>query len=132
MMTKIFAIAAVLAFAAAPAFARGGGGGGMHGGDFGAAVSGKTIQGSMNSSGHYTEYYAADGTLKGKDYTGNWRINDKDQLCVTYSFDPNENCWHGRLENNTLTWMRDGEDVGTGLLSDGDTGGYRDDDAGRR
>ena len=27
----------------------------------------------MKGSGNYTEYYAPDGTVKGKDYTGKWR-----------------------------------------------------------
>ena len=31
-----------------------------------AAISGNTVQGRMMSSGAYTEFYAADGTIKGK------------------------------------------------------------------
>jgi hypothetical protein len=129
-MKRIFAVASILALAASPAFAAGGDH--MSGADLGAAVSGKTIQGNMRGSGNYTEYYAPDGTVKGKDYTGNWRIDDNDRLCVSYSTDPTESCWHGRVENNNVTWMRDGVEDGMGAINDGDNGGFRDDDRSRR
>ena len=76
----------------------------MSGADLGAAVSGKTIQGSMKGSGNYTEYYAPDGTVKGKDYTGKWRIDDQDRLCVTYGTDPAEFllAWPGREQQRHL------------------------------
>ena len=45
-----------------------------------AAISGNTVQGSMTSSGAYTEYYAADGVIKGADYTGAWTV-DGDKMC---------------------------------------------------
>jgi opacity protein-like surface antigen len=131
IMKRFFAIASVLALATSPAFARDGSDH-MGGGDLGAAVSGKTVQGSMRGSGNYTEYYAPDGTLKGNNYSGKWRIDNNDHLCVTYDPDPSESCWHGRIEGNNVTWLKDGNEDGTGVLSDGDNGGYRADDAARR
>lgn len=126
-MNKLIALAALLALSASPAMARGGGDH-MGGGELGAAISGSTVQGSMNGSGHYTEYYAADGTIKGNNYTGTWRIDNNDRFCTTYVGNPTENCWHGRVEGNSVTWLKDGKEDGTGTLSQGDTGGYRSDD----
>jgi hypothetical protein len=86
----------------------------------------------MKGSGNYTEYYAPDGTIKGNNYTGKWRINDNDQLCVSYGTDPSESCWHGRVEGSNVTWLRDGNEDGSSTLTDGDNGGYRDNDHSRR
>ena len=46
------------------------------------AISGNTVQGSMVASGVYTEFYGADGVIKGKDYTGKWRVSG-DTMCVS-------------------------------------------------
>lgn len=129
-MKRILAVASIVALAASPALARDGDH--MSDADLGPAVSGKTIQGNMKGSGNYTEYYAPDGTVKGKDYTGNWRIDDNDRLCVSYSTNPTESCWHGRVENGNVTWMRDGVEDGKGTVTDGDNGGFRDNDNARR
>ena len=122
-------IVCLLTFAAVPALAEGKT---MSGPELSAAVSGKTIQGSMKTSGNYTEYYAPDGTLKGNGYTGKWRVNEQDQLCVSYDADPGESCWHGRVENSNVTWVKDGREDGAGTISEGDAGGFRDGDGGRR
>ncbi len=130
-MVRRLGIVATLAVFAVPAFADMQP---MTGADLAAAVSGKTIQGKMTTSGDYTEYYAPDGTVKGKGYTGTWRVNDNNQLCVKYSSNPDESCWHGRVENNNVTWYRDGREDGGGAIADGDAGGFRDSDnvGGRR
>jgi hypothetical protein len=128
-MKLIVQIAAALMLAATPALA---GGEVASGAELSAAVSGKTIQGSMKTSGNYTEYYAPDGTLKGKGYTGTWRVDDQNRLCVKYDTEMSESCWHGRVESNNVTWVRDGREDGGGAISDGDAGGFRDNDGGRR
>lgn len=127
-MRMMLRIATVLALAASPALADGE----MKGEDLAAAISGKTIQGNMKTSGDYTEYYAPDGTLKGKDYTGKWRVNDQNQICISYGTEATENCWHGKVQDNNVTWMRDGREDGGGSISAGDVGGFRDSDRGRR
>jgi hypothetical protein len=86
----------------------------------------------MKTSGDYTEYYAPDGTLKGNNYTGKWRIDDNDRLCVTYDAMESESCWHGHVEGNSVTWLRDGREDGRGAISGGDIGGFRGGDHGRR
>lgn len=82
-----------------------------------AAISGNTVQGSMIASGAYTEFYGADGVIKGKDYSGKWRVNG-DTMCFQYGQDP-EACWQVRLEGNQVTWVKDGKDDGTGTIVTG-------------
>ncbi len=55
-----------------------------------AAISGNTVQGSMVASGPYAEFYGEDGIIKGKDYTGKWRV-EADTMCFQYGTDP-ESC----------------------------------------
>ena len=50
-------------------------------------VTGNTVQGSMEASGGYTEFYAEDGTIKGKDntganYQGAWSIDGRKDTVV--------------------------------------------------
>ncbi|HEV7251723.1 MAG TPA: hypothetical protein VGN97_01290 [Mesorhizobium sp.] len=76
----------------------------------------------MASTGVYTEFYAADGTIRGKDYTGAWRVTD-DAMCFAYGQDP-ETCWQVRLRGDQVTWVMEGADVGTGTLVPGNPNGF--------
>lgn len=87
-----------------------------------AAVSGNTVQGSMVSSGAYTEFYAADGVIKGKDYAGKWRI-EGDAMCFQYGQDP-ESCFGVKLDGDQLTWVKDGKDDGTGTIVKGNPNNF--------
>jgi len=82
-----------------------------------AAIPGNTVQGSMATSGVYTEFYGADGVIKGKDYAGKWRING-DTMCFQYGQDP-EACWQVKLDGDQVTWVKDGKDDGTGTIVKG-------------
>lgn len=86
------------------------------------AISGNTVQGSMLASGAYTEFYAADGTIKGKDYTGNWRVQ-ADTMCFKYGTDP-ESCWAVALDGDQVTWLKEGKADGTGSILPGNPNGY--------
>ena len=79
-----------------------------------AAISGNTVQGSMIASGAYTEFYGADGVIKGKDYTGKWCVNG-DTMCFQYGQDP-EACWQVKLDGDQVTWMKEGKEDGTGII----------------
>jgi hypothetical protein len=87
-----------------------------------AAIAGNTVQGSMMTSGAYTEFYAADGAIKGKDYAGKWRV-DGDRMCFAYGTDP-ENCWQVRLAGSEVTWVKDGKDDGTGTIVSGNPNNF--------
>jgi hypothetical protein len=87
-----------------------------------AAISGNTVQGSMIASGAYTEFYGADGVIKGMDYTGKWRVNG-DTMCFQYGQDP-EACWHVKVEGDQVTWVKEGKDDGTGTIVKGNPNNF--------
>ncbi len=87
-----------------------------------AAISGNTVQGSMIAAGAYTEFYGADGVIKGKDYTGKWRVN-ADTMCFQYGQDP-EACWQVKLDGDQVTWVKDGKDDGTGTIVKGNPNNF--------
>ena len=87
-----------------------------------AAVSGNTVQGAMADSGAYTEFYAADGTIKGKDYQGTWSIKD-DTKCFAYGADPAV-CWNARIDGDHVVWVQDGTDKGDGTILPGNPNNF--------
>ncbi len=87
-----------------------------------AAISGNTVQGSMQASGAYTEFYAADGTIKGADYAGRWSVSG-DQMCFAYGEDPAQ-CWGVRIAGAQVTWVGPGGEEGTGQLIAGNPQGF--------
>jgi hypothetical protein len=86
-----------------------------------AAIAGNTVQGSMTTSGAYTEFYAADGTIKGADYAGTWTI-DGDQMCFAYGEAPT--CFGVRLAGDQVTWVGATGDEGTGTILSGNPNGW--------
>lgn len=78
-----------------------------------AAVSGNTVQGSMSATGAYTEFYAADGTIKGQGYAGTWTI-EGDTMCFAYGEAPE--CWQAAIAGDQITWIKDGATGGTGTI----------------
>ena len=115
-MTIRLTLAALLAVST-PAFAESM----ATGAEISAAISGNTVQGSMSDSGAYTEFYAADGSIKGKDYSGEWTV-EGDTMCFCYGDAPD--CWNVRLKGDAVTWVQDGEDGGTGTIIAGNPDGF--------
>lgn len=100
---------AILALAALPASAQS-----LATGDqIKAAIAGNTVQGNMLASGAYTEFYQADGVIKGADYTAKWSVTD-DQMCFDYG--EGASCWSVRIKGDAVTWIKDGVEDGTGSL----------------
>ncbi len=85
-------------------------------------IGGNTVQGSMADGSRYTEFYAADGIIRGSGYTGNWRINNN-QMCFKYGEDP-ENCWSVELEGDQVFWISGGKKEGTGTLVTGNPNNF--------
>jgi len=81
-----------------------------------AAVSDRTYQGSMTDNA-FAEYYAADGSIRGKDYAGKWRTED-DTMCFQYG-DSEEKCWRVIINGAALTLVKDGQVDGSGMLVEG-------------
>ena len=82
-----------------------------------AAIAGNTVQGNMLDSGAYSEFYAVDGAIKGKDYQGTWTV-EGDTMCFAYGTDP-AMCWNVRLDGDRVAWVKDGADKGDGTILPG-------------
>jgi hypothetical protein len=106
---KSLYVASLLALTSIPAFAQTL----ATGEQITAAIGGNTVQGSMLAAGAYTEFYQADGVIKGADYTGTWTIKDN-QMCFDYG--EGADCWSVRIEGEAVTWVKDGADGGTGTI----------------
>jgi hypothetical protein len=87
-----------------------------------AAVAGNTVVGSMAASGAYTEYYAADGTIRSADYTGRWTI-EGDTMCFAYGEDV-ATCWNVRLSGDQVSWLINGTVEGSGSIVAGNPNGW--------
>ena len=86
-----------------------------------AAVSDKTLQGSMLSD-TFSEFYAADGSIKGDGYGGKWTVTDEG-MCFSYDGGP-ASCWGVELNGPALTLYKDGVVDGTGILVDGNPNNF--------
>jgi hypothetical protein len=115
-MTRSF-LTAVLALVAAPAFADSL----AMGAQITEALADNTVQGSMMDSGAYTEFYQADGVIKGDGYTAKWSIKD-DKMCFDYG--EGDDCWSVRLDGANVTWVKDGADKGTGTIVAGNPNNF--------
>lgn len=116
-MRKVFLLSAALLALALPLAALAGDA--LSGDQIRSLLSGNTVQGSMEATGVYTEFYAADGTIKGKDsagkvYTGVWSI-DGDNMCFQYGSDPAD-CWQVAKDGDQIQWVIDGKVDGTGTI----------------
>lgn len=112
-----FTLAAVLTLVTAPAFGQDL----ATGAQIEAAIAGNTVQGSMLDAGAYTEFYQADGQIRGKDYTGKWSISG-DQMCFDYG--EGADCWSVRIDGSAVTWVKDGVDDGTGTILSGNPNNF--------
>ncbi len=110
---KLAAVGAVLSVPFAPAFAQDA----PTADEISAAVSDHTYQGSMSSGGSgFSEYYAADGSIRGSDYTGKWHTKDG-IMCFNYGED--DRCFGITLDGPSMVMYKDGEIDGNGMLVPG-------------
>lgn len=92
------------------------------GAEISAAISGNTVQGNMDASGPYAEFYAADGTIKGKDYAGKWSV-EGDAMCFEYEGTPKD-CWNVEIGGDQVRWLKNGASEGTGTILPGNANGF--------
>ena len=86
------------------------------------AVAGNTVQGSMQASGRYTEFYSQDGTVFGKDYTALWRI-EGNYICWIYKDQPKD-CWRAFIKGTDLQWVKNNKVQGSGTIVKGNTNNF--------
>ncbi len=87
-----------------------------------ATVAGNTIEGTMVETGRYTEFYDADGTIKGADYVGAWSV-EGDTMCFQYGEEAPD-CWSVGKAGDEVVWIKDGETLGTGRVVSGNPNGF--------
>ncbi|NVO55122.1 hypothetical protein HW561_04885 [Rhodobacteraceae bacterium B1Z28] len=90
-------------------------------GEIQSAIGDHTYQGGM-LTGAFSEYYSADGAIKGDGYSGTWRATDNG-MCFTYGTDP-ENCWDLKIDGNVVTLFKDGAVDGAGVIVKGNPNSY--------
>jgi hypothetical protein len=110
------AVVLLLASASAPAADK------LNGEQIRAAVSGNTVQGTMEGTGAYSEFYSTDGMIKGDGYTGVWAI-EGDAMCFQYGSDP-KSCWEVVKDGDIIQWLKDGKIEGTGTVAPGNPNSF--------
>jgi hypothetical protein len=113
----MFRFAAIACLLAAPAMAQD-----LTGDAIRSAIIGNTVQGSMNASGGYAEYYAPGGAIKAVDYAGSWDINGN-EMCFSYGDDP-ALCATVRMTGDQVVWVFSGVEEGTGTIVQGNPNGW--------
>ena len=86
-----------------------------------AAISGNTVQGGMSDGTAYSEFYEVGGLIKADGYTGAWSI-DGDQMCFDYG--EGASCLSVSVSGETVTWVLDGVETGTGTIVGGNPNAY--------
>lgn len=88
-----------------------------------AAVSDHTYQGSMSvADSGFAEYYAPDGSISAKGYSGKWRADDG-MMCFQYGSDP-ERCFEVRFNGPSMEMYKDGAIDGNGMLIEGNPNNF--------
>ncbi len=86
-------------------------------------MSDTTVEGKMSDGTAYSEFYQADGAIKGKDYKGQWTV-EADAMCFVYGADPKKMCFQVGQNANGIDWLKDGKVDGTGAVSKGNINNY--------
>jgi hypothetical protein len=86
------------------------------------ALAGNTVEGAMEATGAYVEFYDPAGVVRGKDYQGRWTI-EGNSMCFEYTGSPKE-CWQVGRDNGAIEWLQGGEVYGMGRLVPGNPNGF--------
>lgn len=94
----------------------------LSGAEIASTIPGNTVQGSMADGTAYSDFYQADGTLRGKDYQGKWMI-EGDAVCFEFEGTPKA-CWQMSREGDEFQWLKEGAVDGTGTLLPGNPNNF--------
>lgn len=94
----------------------------MTGSEIKTLVSGNTVTGAMVATGSYSEFYQADGIIRGDGYTGVWTVSS-DSMCFQYGSDPKK-CLQVRKAGDEIQWLSGRRIDGTGMLVPGNPNNY--------
>lgn len=76
---------------------------------------GNTFAGDMGSA-EYTSYFGEDGTYYDASGGGQYEVTE-DGICYPGT---EFGCYSAQIDGEQLTWFQDGENVGSGVIMDGD------------
>ncbi|TVQ51959.1 MAG: hypothetical protein EA355_16060 [Rhodobacteraceae bacterium] len=93
----------------------------LDGGAIRGFIVGATVSGSMRDTGRFEEFFAPDGTIRGRGYSGRWSIAG-DRLCLDYGDGPS--CWRVEAEGDAVRWLENGGVAGTGRVTPGNPNGF--------
>jgi len=85
-------------------------------------LTGNTVEGAMDASGRYSEFYARDGVVRSKAYKARWSI-EGDSMCWVYEGQPKD-CWQAAIKGTQVHWIKGGKRLGSGTLVPGNPNGY--------
>lgn len=90
----------------------------LSGSEISRTIAGNTMSGTMSNNDRWTEYYDADGTIRGlyngqERYTGAWRV-EGDRMCWDYEDDSFDGCNAVGVSGNRVYFFdEDGSVSGT-------------------
>lgn len=98
----------------------------LSGDEIKALVGDSTISGTMLPDVPYSEFYGADGTIRGGTgadaYTGKWSV-DGDTMCFDYGDPATFSCWGIAAEGDMVEWIdKNGAVGGSGTVVTGNPG----------
>lgn len=85
-------------------------------------LAGNTVEGAMEATGAYVEFYDPAGVVRGRDYQGRWTV-EGDSMCFEYTGSPKE-CWQVGRHEGAIEWLQGGEVHGMGRLVPGNPNGF--------
>lgn len=83
-------------------------------------LSGNTLQGSALKK-PYAEYYDPDGTIRGKGYSGTWKV-EGNTGCMDYG--SGYSCWTGKIDGPANIWYKDGAVDAAGMMIEGNPNNF--------
>lgn len=86
------------------------------------ALAGNTVEGSMQASGRYTEFYSTDGKVLSKDYKAVWRVEGND-MCWIYKDQPKD-CWQASIKGVAVKWVKNNKIQGSGTIVRGNINNF--------
>jgi hypothetical protein len=86
------------------------------------ALAGNTVEGSMQASGRYTEFYSTDGKVLGKDYKAVWRV-EGNEMCWIYKDQPKD-CWQASIKGVAVKWVKNNKIQGSGTIVRGNINNF--------
>ncbi|MEL7013403.1 MAG: hypothetical protein AAFO72_08990 [Pseudomonadota bacterium] len=84
-------------------------------------IIGNTVEGGMSDGAAYAEFYSTDGAIKADGYSGKWSF-EGDAMCFDYG--EGADCFTVSIDGDSVTWMVDGEEAGTGTIAAGNPNAF--------